>query len=174
MRVSAGRNRPRAGGIPRGGVASLRRMTWNGEIRRAELTSEVALRLIGELNSMLIERFPDPGTRHFRLDPAEVAPGCGAFLVAYEHGVPLAVGGVRSLGDGVAEIKRMYVAPAARRRGVASAVLAALEDEARKIGARRIVLETGDKLPEAIALYRRRGYTDIPKYGEYVKSVCSV
>ena len=69
--------------------------------------------------------------------------------------------------DGDAELKRMYVVPAARGRGLARRVLAALEDSAAAAGRLRMVLETGLKQPKAIALYTSSGYVSIPKFGVY-------
>ncbi len=68
----------------------------------------------------------------------------------------------------------MYVAPEERRRGVGRAILAAIEAEARGLGLTRLVLETGTRQLEAIALYRREGFADIPPFGEYVGSPTSV
>jgi GNAT superfamily N-acetyltransferase len=68
----------------------------------------------------------------------------------------------------------MYVAPEERGRGVGRALLAALEAAARALGLSRLVLETGDRQREAIALYRRAGFRDIPPFGEYVGSPLSV
>lgn len=89
-----------------------------------------------------------------------VAVGCGAF---------------KPFGEDAVEIKRMFVPPAHRQRGIASGVLQELERWARELGHARCVLETGHKQPEAIALYSKRGYSIIPNYGPYVDvpgSVC--
>ncbi|WP_091601161.1 GNAT family N-acetyltransferase [Micromonospora mirobrigensis] len=103
------------------------------------------------------------------VDPAEFAPPNGEFLVAYLDGEPVACGGWRSHGgsDDAAELKRMYTAPAARGRGIARALLAAVERSARESGRKRVILETGDKQPEAIALYTSAGYEPIPNFGYY-------
>src|SRR5262249_51652316 len=106
----------------------------------------------------------------FRLDPEEVAPGRGAFLVAYRDDLPVGCGAVRVLDAGIAELKRMYVAPELRGQGVGRVLVDALESEARQLGVRRLVLETGVRQTAAIALYRRAGFTDIPPFGEYVAS----
>jgi GNAT superfamily N-acetyltransferase len=84
-----------------------------------------------------------------------------------DDGEPLGCGALRSLGDGVAEVKRMYVVPAARRRGVSRAVLAALEEEARRRGWSTLRLETGPLQTAAIALYESAGYRPIPAFGGY-------
>jgi GNAT superfamily N-acetyltransferase len=81
---------------------------------------------------------------------------------------------VRRNEPGVAEIKRMYVTPGARGRGVGRFILDELEAVARQLGIRRLVLETGPRQPEALALYRRAGYVEIPLFGEYVGAEFSV
>ena len=74
---------------------------------------------------------------------------------------------MRLLDAATAELKRMYVAPAARGTGVGRRLVAALEAEARSLGARRLVLETGVRQTAALALYRATGFEPIPLYGEY-------
>lgn len=109
------------------------------------------------------------------LDPAMFAPPRGLYLLAYDAlGAPVASGGWRSqdrnaegYADGDAELKRMYVIPQARGLGLARRILAALEDDARAAGRTRMVLETGDQQPEAIALYLSSGYSMAPKFGHY-------
>ena len=64
----------------------------------------------------------------------------------------------------------MYVAKDLRGKGIGRAVLARLESEALKLGLDRLVLETGNRSPQALALYRRAGFTAIPAYGEYIAS----
>ncbi|MFI6318873.1 GNAT family N-acetyltransferase [Nonomuraea sp. NPDC050556] len=75
--------------------------------------------------------------------------------------------------DGEVELKRMYVAPSHRGSGVASALLAGAEDAARRLGARRIILQTGDRQPDAVRLYEREGYTRIPIYAPYTEMAYS-
>jgi GNAT superfamily N-acetyltransferase len=100
------------------------------------------------------------------LAPAELrAPG-GAYVVGYEGEEAVAGGGVRRLAESVAEIKRMYVCPSARSRGVAAALLAALEDAARALGYTSARLDTGPKQPHALRLYRSAGYSELPRYND--------
>jgi GNAT superfamily N-acetyltransferase len=101
------------------------------------------------------------------VDPTEFDPPDGAFLVAYLDGVPVGAGGWRSHGEGTAELKRMYTDPGVRKRGVARAVLAAIEESARAAGRTRMILECGWKQPEAIAFYQANGYERIPDFGFY-------
>jgi GNAT superfamily N-acetyltransferase len=95
-------------------------------------------------------------------------------VVAWVDGEARGRGAVRRLDDEAAELKRMYVAPESRGRGLGRALLNALEREARALGARRLVLETGTRQGAAIALYHRAGFVDIPPFGEYRESPTSL
>lgn len=83
-------------------------------------------------------------------------------------------GAVRLIGDGVAEIKRMYVIPEWRQRGVARRILDDLERAARDLGVTRLLLETGTRQPEAIALYAKAGFTPRESFGDYPPSALNV
>jgi GNAT superfamily N-acetyltransferase len=96
--------------------------------------------------------------------PADFAPPAGTFLVGYLDGEPVCAGGIKRLDDEAAEIKRMYVVPSARRRGVARALLGALEDAARERGYSVVRLDTGPLQQHAVALYRSAGYLDIGNF----------
>jgi GNAT superfamily N-acetyltransferase len=100
------------------------------------------------------------------LSPEELRGPSGAYLVVYEGGTAVAGGGLRHLDVGVAEIKRMYGRPPARSRGVARALLEALEATARELGYARIRLDTGPKQVHGLALYRSGGYVDVPPYND--------
>ncbi len=139
-------------------------------IARAEMTADVSRALIDALNAELREVYPEPGATHFGLDPREVAHGHGTFLIAYREGTPVGCGALRLLDGKTAELKRMYVSPTARRRGVGRRLLAALEVEARALGVQRLVLETGVRQAPALALYRATGFRPIPLYGDYCLS----
>jgi GNAT superfamily N-acetyltransferase len=143
-------------------------------VRRAEISPPIVQQLILALNAELEAMYPEEGANHFRLDVEEVANGRGAFLVAYRDGQAVGCGAVRRNDPQVAEIKRMYVIPEARGRGIARQILIALESEARQLGVSRLVLETGLRQIEALALYRRAGFVDIPLFGEYIDSPLSV
>jgi GNAT superfamily N-acetyltransferase len=99
-----------------------------------------------------------------RLEPSELRPPGGAYLVGWEDGQAVAGGGVRRLDEGVAEVKRMFVRPEARSRGIAGALLVALESTACALGYRRVRLDTGPKQHHAIALYQRAGYVPVEPY----------
>jgi len=84
--------------------------------------------------------------------------------------VPAGCGGWRTHGDGIVELKRMYVEPAFRRRGLAALLLTELERAAARAGHRAMLLNSGGRQPEALALYARAGYTAVPGYGVYADS----
>ncbi len=140
------------------------------EIRRADLLGSVSQQLILALNAELEARYPEEGANFFRLDAEEVSEGRGGFFVAYIDGKPVGCGAVRRIEPGLCEIKRMYVDPSVRGRRVGRRILDTLEEHARELGARRIVLETGPRQPDAIALYSHAGFVGIPLYGESLTS----
>jgi len=139
-------------------------------IARAELTAQVSRDLIASLNAELSALYPEPGANHFQLDPEEIADGRGTFLVVYRGETPVGCGALRLLDAETAELKRMYVSRPARGKGLGRRILAALEAEARALGVRRLVLETGVRQAAALALYRSTGFHPIPLFGEYCLS----
>jgi putative acetyltransferase len=140
------------------------------QVRRSTLSSPEAAPLIAALNLELTAAFPEPGATHFSLSDAHVAPGDGAFVIAYLDDVAVGCGAVRRLDEATAELKRMYVEPSVRGRGIGRSLLAALEDEARLLGVTTVVLETGTRLARAIKMYEAMGYVRIPLFGEYLLS----
>ncbi|KQY60033.1 hypothetical protein ASD11_11080 [Aeromicrobium sp. Root495] len=104
------------------------------------------------------------------IDPASVL----VTVLVVDGGVPVATAALRRLGDDV-EVKRMFVVPEARGRGIAGALLEAVEVQAEAEGARRVLLHTGERQTAALTLYRRRGYLDVPVFDPYLdvpESVC--
>ncbi|MEE6260895.1 GNAT family N-acetyltransferase [Plantactinospora sonchi] len=138
------------------------------EIRDEPYDSPAAQRLVAATLADLAVRYGGSGDET-PVSPAEFEPPNGTFLVAYLDGEPVGCAGWRAHGDtgDVAELKRMYVSPAARGRGVARAVLAGVEESVRRHGRRRLVLECGDRQPEAVALYQSSGFERIPDFGYY-------
>jgi len=115
------------------------------------------------------------GTPDSEPGPRPTASDISVFFVAYsDEGEPLGCGALRQLDDSHGEVKRMFVQPARRGTGVAPAILARLEEYARDQGWARLVLETGDRQPDAIRFYEREGYSSIPKFGYYVDSPYSL
>ncbi|OJV14981.1 MAG: GNAT family N-acetyltransferase [Dyadobacter sp. 50-39] len=96
-------------------------------------------------------------------------------VVCYENDQPIGCGAIKAFSDEAMEVKRMYVSPEGRKKGIATRVLNELEVWASELGYLRCVLETGKRQPEAIALYEKSGYTRTPNYGQYAgieNSVC--
>lgn len=97
-------------------------------------------------------------------DPAEVALPTGAWVVAYLGTQPVGCGGVKRLDDETAELKRIFLHESARGQGLGRRLLEQLELHARELGYARTRLDTGDRQPHALALFRGAGYAEIPDY----------
>jgi len=144
-------------------------------IEEVPFTDPRVQRLVAEVQAYYVVLYGNPDESP--VDPAQFEPPTGRFLLGTVGGDPLAMGGWRLrpqltgvLGGRVAEVKRMFVSPNARRRGHASGMLAALEQSAERAGVAMVVLETGTEQPEAIALYERAGYTPTVRFGHYAES----
>jgi GNAT superfamily N-acetyltransferase len=137
------------------------------EFRAARSDEPPGRELLLELNELLNAQYPGrvrkPGSV---TTPDEMGPPGGVFLVGYEGERAVAVGGVRRLSDGIGEIKRMYVVPAARSRGVGRALLVALEEACRELGYDRVRLDAGPAQEHSKSLFERTGYVQTPKYND--------
>jgi GNAT superfamily N-acetyltransferase len=124
-----------------------------------------ARRLLADYLDDLARRL-DGWTRAGYVDaaPEELLPPAGALLVGYEDGEAVACGAVRVIGPGIAEVKRMFVAPHVRGRGLGRALLDALERTAVELGCDVARLDSTEPLAEAMALYRSAGYVEIADY----------
>ena len=95
-------------------------------------------------------------------------------LIAYENGIAIGCGAFKAYEPNIAELKRMFVLAEARGKGVASAILMALENWAKEEAFASCILETSCRLENAIALYKKFGFEIIPNYGQYIGIVSSV
>lgn len=95
-------------------------------------------------------------------------------VVAYEGDAPIGCGSFKSYSEDTIEIKRMFVRPANRGKGVASKILCELEKWCHELGFKKCVLETGKNQPEAIELYKKNKYEITPNFGKYIDSQNSV
>ncbi|NED98314.1 GNAT family N-acetyltransferase [Phytoactinopolyspora alkaliphila] len=140
-------------------------------IRALRYSDPVVRALEDELQQEYIERYG--GQDNSPVSPDEFGPPEGLFLVGFVGNEPVATGGFRRHADGVAEIKRMYVAHDHRGGGHARRLLAELETRAAAAGYQRIVLETGDRQPEAITLYASSGYSPADPFGYHAEEELS-
>jgi GNAT superfamily N-acetyltransferase len=124
-------------------------------------TEEPANSLIQAAEDHLTELYGAPDSA---LPREAFSPPKGGYLIGREHGVAIAGGGFTRHDSVTAEVRRMYVVPHERGRGVARLLLIAVEDALRVAGFRRAILDTGPKQPHAEALYRSAGYTDIENF----------
>lgn len=95
-------------------------------------------------------------------------------VVAYAGDLPVGCGAIKEYATDTVEVKRMFVPAEKRGHGIASLVLGGLEAWAKEMNYRKCMLETGEKQPEAIKLYKKNGYTVIPNYGQYADVASSV
>jgi GNAT superfamily N-acetyltransferase len=150
------------------------------EIRKTRYDAPDAMKLNDLVQAEYAMRYGDGDLTV--MDAAHFEPPQGLYLLVYDTDrLPVASGGWRAqdaspegFSDGDAEIKRMFVVPGARGRGLARRLLAELESSAAAAGRTRMVLETGLKQPEAIALYESEGYQPTAKFGYYRHDELSV
>ncbi len=133
-----------------------------GEIRAVSVDDAAAVPLLADLQQEYTTLYPD--YVHLEMSgiaAADFAAPDGSFLVLLEDGVTIAGGAFRRHDDSTAEFKRIWTAPAHRRRGLARRVLAELEREAQARGYSRVYLVTGPRQPAARELYLSSGYTPL-------------
>ncbi|ORY44290.1 hypothetical protein BCR33DRAFT_716864 [Rhizoclosmatium globosum] len=152
-------------------------------VRKTSLASAEAQALIGQLNQALYDANPNPAAHSWTISTQDVAPGLGAFVIAYKTDTnePVGCGAIRKIvldeSSGltehtttVAELKRMFVKKEFRGERIGRLIVAALEVIAKEeCGVDRLVLETGPYLGDAIRLYEKCGFENIPLFGEYAE-----
>lgn len=139
---------------------------------RTNSDNEQFQKLVGELDSDL--RIRD-GEDHLFYAQFNKIDTIKKVIVAYENELPVGCGAIKEYVGDVMEVKRMYVLPGNRNRGIASTILKELERWAIELKMSKLLLETGINQPEAIALYKKSGYAPIPNYGQYeniINSLC--
>ncbi|HEX4401191.1 MAG TPA: GNAT family N-acetyltransferase [Galbitalea sp.] len=143
-------------------------------VRQAAWDDPAGIALRTAQRTEIAERYQNPNSEP---GPAPRAESITLFLVAFDDDgtTPIACGGLRQIDEHHGEVKRMFVVPDRRGSGVAALVLRSLEETARnKLGWDRLVLETGDRQPDAIRFYEREGYRRIPNFGHYAASEYSL
>jgi GNAT superfamily N-acetyltransferase len=144
------------------------------EVSAEAYGSAVVRPLTDALEAELLPRYPRFQGSGDEPDTAAFAWPHGLFLVGWLDGAALACGGLCRFDAETAEIRRMYVAPPARGRGIGRKLLHRLLEAAEELGYARVRLETGDGQLEAINLYRSAGFESIPCWGPYVEDARSV
>ena len=140
--------------------------------KRTDSSDNDFKKLVSLLDEELAKR---DGEEHAFYDQFNKIESIKNVIVAYADQEPVAVGAFKKFSPIAVEIKRMFVTPDFRGKGIAFQILHQLEEWAAELGYSDCVLETGKKQPEAIALYKKSGYTVIPNYGQYKNvsnSVC--
>lgn len=130
------------------------------------------VQLVARLDSLLAEM---DGRDHDFYDKFNKIDKIKHVVVAYSEDIPVACGAIKEFDPETMEVKRMFTLDSHRGKGLATKVLADLENWALELGYSRCILETGKRLPDAVRLYEKSGYLPIPNYGQYVEmenSIC--
>ncbi len=139
---------------------------------RSDSDNKDFIKLVRDLDTDLAER---DGEDHSFYAPFNKIDKIRFAVVIYENNKPIGCGALKEYAPGTMEVKRMYVTPESRGKGIATKVLTELEKWATELSCTKCILETGKRQPEAIGLYRKYGYQPIPNYGQYINvenSVC--
>jgi putative acetyltransferase len=127
--------------------------------------------LVSLLNQELRERY---GPLQQVYDSYNLISNLDTVVIAYRDDIPAGCGCFKQYAADTVEIKRMYVKPDERKQGIASSILSELEIWAKEKGFLYAILETANKQPESVALYKKTGYTIIPNYGQYMGMEASI
>lgn len=141
-------------------------------LKRTDSTDPDFVELVRHLDADLAER---DGEDHSFYAQFNKIDNIKHAIVAYENDSPAGCGAIKEYSPDTMEVKRMYTSRENRGKGIASSVLSELERWAAELSYEKCILETGKRQPEAIALYKKRGYKVIPNYGQYADvedSVC--
>jgi GNAT superfamily N-acetyltransferase len=150
-------------------------MTGRIATHKEDPHSELAAKFLAAILTELARRYPDREDNEAdSFSPDDVTVPRSAFIIGTLEGKPVGCGALRPWDEETVEIKRMFVEERARGSGVAAAILRELERLAFDFGYKRMILETGVRQPEAIALYTRHGFQKIEPFGEYVGNSLSV
>ncbi len=142
------------------------------EIKRTKSNNQNFISLVKLLDAELAER---DGEDHSYYAQFNKIDNIKYVVVAYENNEPVGCGAIKEYDNETMEVKRMFTLPEARGKGIATKVLIELEKWATELSYTKCILETGKRQPEAIALYKKNGYKNIPNYGQYAimqNSVC--
>ncbi|MDR2533777.1 MAG: GNAT family N-acetyltransferase [Tannerellaceae bacterium] len=133
-------------------------------IKRTNSANKDFRKLVGYLDDYLAKANRTPHSICKSCNKIDTIKHC---IIIYSANEAVGCGAIREYSPDTMEIKRMFVVESERRRGIASIILNELEQWAKELNFGRCILETSNKLPQAIALYRMKGYSQIPNYGQY-------
>lgn len=133
-------------------------------LKKTNSSDEDFIKLVKELDTYLAEV---DGEDHAFYDQFNKIQSLKHVVIAYQDEVTAGCGAMKEILPGVMEIKRMYTSPSHRGQGIASKILTELEREAKELGMKKCILETGIRQAEAIALYDKQAYNKIENYGQY-------
>lgn len=140
--------------------------------KRVTSTHPDFIALVSCLDAELAQRDGDEHAFYHQFNSIDTIQHC---IVLYDASEAVGCGAIKTYDTTTVEVKRMYVMSSQRGKGLATQVVLELEIWAKALGYEKCVLETGIRQPEAIALYKKNGYTQIPNYGQYIdveNSVC--
>ena len=147
-------------------------MSDNFKIVRTDSQNPEFIKLVNQLDTYLAVT---DGEEHGFYDQFNKIQNLKQVVVAYVHDIPVGCGAIKEFASDAMEVKRMFVRPESRGKGIAGKILAELETWAFEMGYSKCVLETGKRQAEAVALYMKSGYRMIPNYGQYIgmeNSIC--
>ncbi len=134
------------------------------QLRRTNSEDKDFIELVRDLDADLAVRDGDDHSFYAQFNKIDKIK---FVVVAYENKKLLGCGAIKEYEPSTMEVKRMYILPESRGKGIATKILSELENWAAGLGYEKCILETGKKQPEAIGLYRKNGYNIIPNYGQY-------
>ncbi|WP_425635990.1 GNAT family N-acetyltransferase [Algoriphagus yeomjeoni] len=141
-------------------------------LTRTDSSNPDFVALVKQLDAYLAEK---DGREHDFYNQFNKIVNLRNVVVCYANGIPMACGAIKEFDKDSMEVKRMFTQPDARSKGLASRVLSELESWAAELGYKKCVLETGKRQVEAVEFYKKKGYSIIPNYAQYVgveNSVC--
>ena len=142
------------------------------DIQFVEIDNNDLKSLINKLDNDLLKRYPESSIHGLDLISKEKEKIF--FVIAYYKNKPVGCGAIRHINNNVCELKRFFVIGDMREQGIGKAIYMKLEKESVIKGYKNIVLETGYKQPESIGLYKKMGFYEIPKFGDYINDPHSV
>ncbi len=134
-------------------------------LKRTDSSDKDFHSLVEKLNKDLLDRYGELQVFYNQFNKIDNIPNV---VIAYMDNEPAGCGCFKKFDDSSVEVKRMFVADEYRGKGIGAAILNELEKWAAELGNKTVVLEMGNKQPEAAVLYKKQGFAVIPNYGQYI------